>query len=144
MPYRKMPRPGPTTFTPGSRHKKRLPGPYLEIKNRLHSESIFYFGGRGGIRTLGSFYTTAVFKTTTLNHSDTLPGLSNLHYSNRYKYYLSRGCRAITATHMCIAPLSFNALDAYFNVDPVVAISSMIKYTFLLSRDFVTLYATFA
>jgi hypothetical protein len=74
MPYRKMPRPGPTTLTPGSRHTKRLPGPYLEIKNRLRSESIFYFGGRGGIRTLGSFYTTAVFKTTTLNHSDTLPG----------------------------------------------------------------------
>lgn len=34
---------------------------------------IFFRGGRGGIRTLGTVAGTAVFKTATFNHSVTLP-----------------------------------------------------------------------
>ena len=37
------------------------------------------FGGRGGIRTHGTLAGTPVFKTGSLNHSDTLPSLECKH-----------------------------------------------------------------
>ena len=41
-------------------------------KNAVQMDCTF-LGGEGGIRTLGSFYTTPVFKTGTINHSVTSP-----------------------------------------------------------------------
>ena len=39
----------------------------------LRKTEVLMLGGEGGIRTLGSFYTTPVFKTGTINHSVTSP-----------------------------------------------------------------------
>ena len=41
---------------------------------------MYHSGGRGGIRTLGTFYRTPVFKTGTFNHSVTLPEICS-HYT---------------------------------------------------------------
>ena len=45
------------------------------MANKKHPLEVFTYhsGGRGGIRTLGTFYRTPVFKTGTFNHSVTLP-----------------------------------------------------------------------
>ena len=47
------------------------------MAKKKHPLEVFTYhsGGRGGIRTLGTFYRTPVFKTGTFNHSVTLPGL---------------------------------------------------------------------
>ena len=48
------------------------------MANKKHPLEVFTYhsGGRGGIRTLGTFYRTPVFKTGTFNHSVTLPIVS--------------------------------------------------------------------
>ncbi len=43
-------------------------------KASLHTNVLI--GGRGGIRTHGTVAGTLVFKTSSLNRSDTLPGLA--------------------------------------------------------------------
>lgn len=41
-----------------------------------------FYGGKGGIRTLGTIAGTTVFKTVTLNHSVTFPWFSLLSVAN--------------------------------------------------------------
>ena len=60
------------------------------MANKKHPLEVFTYhsGGRGGIRTLGTFYRTPVFKTGTFNHSVTLPtatSVQNLAEEGRFE-----------------------------------------------------------
>ena len=54
--------------------------PLMVNKKHLLEVFTYHSGGRGGIRTLGTFYRTPVFKTGTFNHSVTLPEICS-HYT---------------------------------------------------------------
>ena len=45
----------------------------LNQEKTAYHGRLFFLGGRGEIRTLGTVAGTTVFKTVSLNHSDTLP-----------------------------------------------------------------------
>jgi hypothetical protein len=55
-------------------------------KETPRASGAFLFGGRGGIRTHGTLAGTMVFKTISIDHSDTLPEIARNKLRNRGDY----------------------------------------------------------
>lgn len=102
----------------------RNSSPYLP-KEKTPRMGRLFFGGEGGIRTLGTFYRTPVFKTGTINHSVTSPyqflipfaepsdGQKRYRQSHRFAHQLAHWIKNKLYPIDCTSRLTFKSNLSY-------------------------------